>query len=72
MAITMQTENATVEQYLYIIVIKLAFFGALKILKLALNVHSAYKRSLKKKYKSSDIEAATPKPSTSNTNSSRQ
>lgn len=62
----LKTENTTVEQYLFIIIIKLAFLSAMKILKVVFKVHGSYKRGLKKKYLSRDIEAAIPKPSTSN------
>lgn len=65
-----ETENTkctldAVEQYLFIIIIKLAIISALKIIKVISKVHSSYKRNLKKKYTAKDIEAPKPTQRTS-------
>lgn len=66
MAPTMKVENETIEYYLYIIIIKLAVLASLKFIKTVLNIHTAYKKSLKRKYTAKDIEATKPKVNENN------
>lgn len=56
------TQNATVEYYLWLIVIKLALLSAFKIVRTIVRIHSAYRKSIKKKYSGNDIEAPKPQP----------
>lgn len=56
-------ENATIENYIYLIVIKLAVLIILKCLKVVYKIHASYKKSVKRKYAARDIEAARPNPS---------
>lgn len=56
------TQNEKVEFYLWLIVIKLALLSALKIVRTTVRIHSAYRKSIKKKYSGNDIEAPKPQP----------
>ena len=61
MAAPLQTENSKLEYYLLLVVIKLAILVTLKTVQSIVNIHTAYKTNLKKKYKARDIEAPAPK-----------
>lgn len=55
MAVTF--ENATIEYYLFLIVVKLGVMISFSCIKSALKLHSSYRKSLKKKFAARDIEA---------------
>lgn len=56
-----QVESEKIEQFLQIIIIKLALLTAMKIIKYIVKTHKAYKTSMKKKYVAKDITAKIPR-----------
>lgn len=64
MTFTVKTENSIIENYLYLIVIKLALILAFKVTKSIVSIHTKYRKGIKRKYASRDIEANKPIPAT--------
>lgn len=53
-------DDKITDLYLLIIIIKLAFLCVLKFIKSIYSMHASYKKSLKKKYTATNIEARRP------------
>lgn len=62
MAVPLEVKNDHIEYYMYLIFVKLAVLLGLKVFKTAYKIHATYRKSMKKKYESKDIEAIKPRP----------
>lgn len=61
-------KNELIENYVFLIFIKLAILCAFKVIKAVYSVHASYKKSIKKRYNAKDLEAQKPQATPRATN----